>query len=517
MGMALAAGAGLLVPVLGGEDKTTPPDVAAIPADVAMLVSFRLGDLWDHAALRPVRDKMKKEVAEIVGDLQKALGAPPEAIERLTLVVLGVQGGGEAMLVRLNKSFDRARVLALAGDGATEEKYRGRSLFTGSGREAVALLDDRTYILGQGAPLRTFLDRPVKAKGGPLTPALRLVAEKHAFVLGMNLPEIHEVIKDELPSSADAVRPLLDAQTAAFAADLAEEVTGCARLTFTDAAAAKKGEQAARDGIDLGRAGLAAVKLMTKAKDTAARTLIDEVDAALKAAEVQREETAVIAKVKQKAPLDKLVPAIVELIQTERRRAGRSVTQNHLQQLVLAMYNYHDTYNRRFPPAAIYDKRGKGLLSWRVQILPFIGAQDLYKEFHLDEPWDSDHNKKLLDKMPDVFRAEGQGKTNTTHYQVFTGKGTCFEGKKGIQIQDITDGTSNTILIVEAASAVPWTKPEDLPYDPDKPLPKLGGVTPGGFHAGYADGSVRFLKQDIKESTLRLLIQRNDGQVIPDY
>jgi hypothetical protein len=517
--MALTAGAGLLVGVSGGEAKTaTPPDVAAIPPDCAIVVSFRLADLWEHSALRPVRDKLKKDVTEIATELQKNLGAAPETIERLTLVVLGVQGGGEAILVHLKKPFDRTRVVALAGEGATEEKYRGLPLFTGPKRAAVALLDDHTYILGQGAgPLRTLLDRPIKGKTGALTPALRLMAEKHAFVLGMNLPDIHEAIKDELPSQVDALRPLLEAQTAAFAADLADEATGRARLTFTDAAAAKKGEQAARDGIDLARAGLAAVKLTLKAKDAAARALIDEVDAALKAAEVQREDTAVVAKVQRKVALDKVVPAIVELVQEQRRSVGRFQNQNNLRQLLLAMHNYHSTFNR-LPPAAIYDKRGKPLLSWRVQILPFIEQDALYKEFHLDEPWDSDHNKKLLDKMPRTFMAEGQAKTNRTHYQVFVGKGTCFEGKKGIQFSDITDGLSNTFLIVEAGNAVPWTKPEDLPYDTDKPLPKLGGGAPGGFLAGYADGSVHFLKQDIKPSTLHLLIQRNDGQPLPaDY
>jgi prepilin-type processing-associated H-X9-DG protein len=79
---------------------------------------------------------------------------------------------------------------------------------------------------------------------------------------------------------------------------------------------------------------------------------------------------------------------------------------------------------------------------------------------------------------------------------------------------EFADGTSNTLMIAEAAKPVPWTKPEDLSHDPNKPLPKLGGHTPGGFNAAFCDGSVRFILQNIKEPILRALITRNGGEVI---
>jgi hypothetical protein len=82
-------------------------------------------------------------------------------------------------------------------------------------------------------------------------------------------------------------------------------------------------------------------------------------------------------------------------------------------------------------------------------------------------------------------------------------------------IADITDGTSNTFMIVEAAEAVPWTKPQDLDYDPAKPLPKLGGLFGDGFNAALCDGSVRFVSRAVKPEHLHLLIQRNDGNPIP--
>ncbi len=105
-------------------------------------------------------------------------------------------------------------------------------------------------------------------------------------------------------------------------------------------------------------------------------------------------------------------------------------------------------------------------------------------------------------------------KDHTTHYQGFVGKGTIFEGKKGIGFLDITDGTSNTFMIVEASKAVPWSKPEDVAYDAAKPLPKLGLSGAKGFQAAFCDGSVRFIANTIKPVTLQNLITRNDGNVI---
>src|SRR5439155_26494817 len=101
-----------------------------------------------------------------------------------------------------------------------------------------------------------------------------------------------------------------------------------------------------------------------------------------------------------------------------------------------------------------------------------------------------------------------------TYYQGFVGPGAFFEGTKAIRLADILDGTSNTLMIVEAAEPVPWTKPEDLPYAPNKPLPRLGGILPDGFNAVFADGAVYFLKKDVDEKTLRALITRAGGELI---
>lgn len=210
---------------------------------------------------------------------------------------------------------------------------------------------------------------------------------------------------------------------------------------------------------------------------------------------------------------------IAPLIQKMRGGAARDRSANNLKQIALAFHNYHDS-KRTFPPAFTSGK-GKRLLSWRVYLLPYIEQEPLFREFHLNEPWDSPHNKKLIERIPETYRSPlardlPPGKTT---YVVPTGPNTIFVGGKGMKITQIFDGTSNTILVLEANSkhAVFWTQPEDFPADQKDPLAALVNKDLKGFHAAFADGSVRWLTDTLTAPRLRALITPGGGEAIePD-
>ncbi len=204
---------------------------------------------------------------------------------------------------------------------------------------------------------------------------------------------------------------------------------------------------------------------------------------------------------------------------------SRVTRTNRLKQIGLAMHDYAIHHNNRFPPAARWDNQGKPLLSWRVLLLPYLEQQELYEEFRLDEPWDSPHNLALLERMPEVYKPVIPDKTEpfTTRLQVLVGPGTPFEIPEGPHlIKDIPDGLSLTILVIEVRLAVPWTKPADLPYLPDGPLPLFGcdpethrgrimRETRDAFWCLLGDGSVKSLHSNVSETTIRRAITRNDG------
>jgi Protein of unknown function (DUF1559) len=196
---------------------------------------------------------------------------------------------------------------------------------------------------------------------------------------------------------------------------------------------------------------------------------------------------------------------------------ARKMALDRLDRLTRAFHFYFDIH-KSFPPAILANKEGKALLSWRVLLLPYLGEEKLFGEFKLVEPWDSPTNSKLLARMPKVFALPlGDGaEPNATPWQVFHGPGALFEGTKGRGFQEITDGSSNTILVVEAAVLVPWTKPQDLPFDVKKDLPKLGFMFPEVFLFALADGSVHQGTRKFDVAAMRAAITRN-GSDLADF
>ncbi len=213
--------------------------------------------------------------------------------------------------------------------------------------------------------------------------------------------------------------------------------------------------------------------------------------------------------------------AILDAVTASAREAAvRNQCTNNEKQIILAMHNYHDAHNA-FPPAFSRSKDGKPLLSWRVLILPYLEQKALYDQFHLDEAWDSPHNRALISKMPEVFHCPAEKAAlvaeGKTRYLAARGAGTILRGAEPVSIRDITDGTSNTIVGIDAGDdhAVVWTKPDDWEFDPEPGIESIfRSHTPGGINAMFADGSVRYLPATIAPAVLRALLSRSGDEVI---
>ncbi len=206
-----------------------------------------------------------------------------------------------------------------------------------------------------------------------------------------------------------------------------------------------------------------------------------------------------------------LVALLLPAVQAAREAARRNVSMNNMKQIVLAML-IHEDAKKAYPAHAIYSKDGKPLLSWRVQILPYIEEKALYEQFHLDEPWDSEHNKALLPRMPKIFDNPNvntqDGKTN---YLLVVGKECAFDGSdKGADIRQIKDGTSRTIAVVEANAdkSVEWTKPDDLHFDANNPAAGLGHLRPGGWIAAFLDGHIQFIGTSVDPNIVKAMFTK---------
>ena len=140
---------------------------------------------------------------------------------------------------------------------------------------------------------------------------------------------------------------------------------------------------------------------------------------------------------------------------------------SNMKHTLLALHSYHEQYSS-FPPAYTIDAEGKKLQSWRVLILPYLGEEELYRQIHLDEPWDSDHNKQFQVQMPEIFCCfadRSKRKRGETSYVWITGQGFISDGTSCTKISDIIDGTSSTLMLAETLDPILWMSPEDHSFE----------------------------------------------------
>ena len=174
------------------------------------------------------------------------------------------------------------------------------------------------------------------------------------------------------------------------------------------------------------------------------------------------------------------------------------------------------TATKQFPAAyTVGGGKETPLLSWRVHLLPYIGYEDLYRAFRLDQPWDSEHNKQLIRHMPLVYRAPGSAaEAGKTNYIAVRGAHCVFRGPAATRLADVVDGVAKTATVVEAndEAAVVWTSPDDFQMTDGASLLKLAGLRSKGFNTVLVSGDVLFVGADTAPEMVERLFRCDDGQ-----
>lgn len=463
-------------------------------------------------------------------------GIDPTTIEQ-AIAVVGMPGAGgpapgAGAILRFTKPYARDLVLARLAAGAQEGTYNGQKTYNGGGPAGVSLFmpDERTLVV---ATTESQLQNMMSSKGvaSPLTKLLKQADLSKTAVAVVDFATLQPLAMmglQALPPVPPQFQEFLKApeliQSIELSVNLSTTLDLRLVLGANDAKAAAELEallaKAKRMALELIQqqvaAGLTGNDPIQQAAGQYMRRITQRIADDIKVKTAGDRVTVSFEGSPAVASVGVMTALLLPAVQAAREAARRAQSSNNLKQIGLAMHNFHDA-RRRLPPRAIYDKEGKPLLSWRVGLLPYLEENELYKQFHLDEPWDSEHNRQLIARMPAVYRSPNQTAENgKTVYLAPDGEGTVFGGKDAMRLAQITDGTSNTIMALEADDdqAVIWTKPDDLKYDPKDPMNGLGHLRPGIFQALFCDGHVQIIANTVDPNALRALFTMHGGEPV---
>ena len=525
---------------------------------VSLLIAVFLGFSWQSSAVSQQKNDLEYITGKAAGilivhprkiltdpDLElmpievisaatlREIGVDLLDVEKLTLLVEPPEGPGPpqvGMIARFAKPYDLTTFSPKLMKNCEEGRIGDKTVFRATSPMAPSfyLPNEKTVVAGMEPILTRMMGEP---KEGTLRKLIAKNGAKEHLNLIVSIDEVRELLNAAIKEAGDVPQPFRrfikaidDVSFVEYRMSLGSEVSSSLTFNTHNEESARKVEDVIQEGLELGKS-----MFLEKLNEEFANSE-DEIEQATSkymnrisriifdSLKPQRDGKKVAVSVKggaDMATIGVLTALLLPAVQAAREAARRAHSSNNMKQIGLAFHN-HFAAKRKFPSKAIYSDAGKPLLSWRVQILPYLEQQNLYDQFHLDEPWDSEHNKALISKMPGVFRNPNGRVQFKTNYLLPVGPGTIFEKNESLGMRDITDGTSNTIMLVEANDdqAVIWTRPSDLDFDPDRPLSNLGKVRAGIFLALVADGSVNPISTAIDPAILKAMFSAAGGEKI---
>lgn len=483
-------------------------DLQVIPKDSLLAVATRLdaGELWDNAIklAADFEPRAEEEIDRALWEVENELGVNirEDIVDALGEAWVVYLPGGDLMTSWLNSA---AAVRVTEADrlrGAVEKlvEVAEREFQQSNGQVAVV----KSVVGGRTIYSMQILQAPVSPS---------LCVGDDWLVVGLLPQAVRAALDRQAEDSLAGVEVVAAAlgpkegASAIFYRDtpqLVKSVYPLAQMGLTMASTQLK-----QAGITLDASGMPSLEVIVKHLRPGVSTLRHGSDGFHFASKhsLPGEGNAVAA-----API--AVGLLLPAVGSARGAAREAQDQNNLKQLALAMHNFHDA-TKSFP-ADLYNADGEPLLSWRVRLLPYMEEQALYNRFKLDESWDSENNRPLIEQMPQVLRsAEDPEDSTKTRFQAVSGPGTVFPGNEKLSFKHITDGTSATLAFVRVAPdlAIEWTKPGDWKFDLEKPLEGLGGPR-GTFLTAYCDGSVHTLSLAIGEEVMKALATRAGDEVV---
>lgn len=521
----------------------------------------------------PAAQLLPVEVAEAAG--LKYLGIKPSEIRLVTLVAetpAGVSLPNYAAIVELDKPFNPASFAPAIIQHTAKAQLLGRTYLQNTSGNPVLPsffpVNGRTLMIGSEAMVQKLLKQDRLQARGRFVDDLKATAAKDHFFLSIDLEALRPFLqigigaaKQEAPAELSELfdLPLL-LRGASLSVNLSTEGQYRLALQANDADAARKIHGLFTRGIAtaeskymreiqpflasedlLMRAGgeylSRVLKLFTDLAESAADGEMVSMENVERLSVQARGETLTIvgsdgslsadgsegesntSLLKAASRLGFLAAVLVPATQRARRAARYAQLSNNLRLMIVGMHIYQDRAGY-FPPRVFSANSGKPVLSWRVYMLRMASIDDdLFDEFHLDEPWDSPHNKMLIPKMPSFFyrpSAKWSQRDGRACFAMPIGEGFLANDASGQSIKAVTDGEADTIAIVEVddAHAPIWTKPDDWTPDAQFTTTGLGGGKPGKFLAVFVDGHIQELPLDIDPQSLQAMLTINGGEPV---